>query len=54
MGLFLGSLMMYTAHLLDSEMFIGLIYPITPLILEITAVIMIFGVIIFTFSQVKV
>lgn len=53
-GLFLGSLMMYTAHIMDSEMFIGLTYPIIPLILEITAVIMIFGVIIFTFSQVRV
>ena len=53
-GLFFGSLMMYAAQILDSEMFIGLMYPIIPLILEITAVIMILGVIIFTFSQVKV
>jgi hypothetical protein len=53
-GLFFGSLMMYAAQIMDSEMFIGLAYPIIPLILEITAVIMIFGVIIFTFSQVKV
>ncbi len=53
-GLFLGSLMIFAAQILDSEMFIGLAYPIIPLILEITAVIMIFGVIIFTFSQVRV
>jgi hypothetical protein len=50
-GLFIGSLMMYTAQIMDSEMFIGLTFPIIPSILEITAVIMIFGVIIFTFSQ---
>ena len=53
-GLFIGSLMMYAAQIMDSEMFLGLTYSIIPLILEITAVIMIFGVIIFTFSQVKV
>lgn len=53
-GLFIGSLLMYVAQIMDSEMIIGSIYPIMPLILEITAVIMILGVVIFTFSQVKV
>lgn len=51
-GLFLGAFLLFVAQILDSEMFISLTYGIIPFILEITAIIMIVGVIIFTFSQV--
>ena len=50
-GLFIGSLMMFASQVMDSEMFISATFPFVPL--EITPIIMIIGVIIFTLSQVK-
>jgi len=50
-GLFIGSLMMFASQVMDSEVFISATFPFAPL--EITPIIMIIGVIIFTLSQVK-
>jgi len=50
-GLFIGSLMMFASQVMDSEVFISATFPFVPL--EITPIIMIIGVIIFTLSQVK-